>query len=446
LVVALSLLLLPYAAFHLLFHDTSYVRYALPIVPPMALLAVRGAEVIARRRALAIVAGLALWSVAIAAPVVAAYASEPSPVARAVAAVREAAKTSPPGAVALHQTFRRPLQAEELAVATQLASPPRREWLELAKYWREGHSAPVWFLADPQRSDLALIDPQARRDRVDYAWRFHSLANMGGMRPSSVRWYQMPVPGWFAGEGWALSPETAGIARVMGRGPSVGAISAWVRRRPEPVSVLVGGRHLGTASDPPARFVMAVDGMEVAHWDAAPGFFLHEFELPAGALRGNGLAELTIQSSSSSASSVPTAIEQFDLQSSGTLMWGYGDGWHEAEFNTELGVWRWSSDRATLRIVGWSGPLEIAFGVESPRKYFDEDPIVRLTAGGEVLGETRFADRDTWSTRVSVDALRRSDGRITIETNRTFVPAERGGPDRRRLGLRVFGVILSTQD
>jgi hypothetical protein len=191
---------------------------------------------------------------------------------------------------------------------------------------------------------------------------------------------------------------------------------------------------------------MAVDGMEVARWDAAPGFFLHEFDLPADALRGDGLAELTIRSSSDAGSPVPTAIEQFDVQSAGTMMWGYGEGWQEAEFNTELGVWRWTSDRATLRIVGWSGPLEIVLRVESPRKYFDEDPIVRLTADGEVLGETRFADRDTWSTRVSVDALQRSGGRITIETNRTFVPAERGGPDERRLGLRIFDVILSTQD
>jgi hypothetical protein len=32
-----------------------------------------------------------------------------------------------------------------------------------------------------------------------------------------------------------------------------------------------------------------------------------------------------------------------------------------------------------------------------------------------------------------------SDGQIAIETTQTFVPGERdGGPDRRRLGLRVF--------
>jgi hypothetical protein len=35
--------------------------------------------------------------------------------------------------------------------------------------------------------------------------------------------------------------------------------------------------------------------------------------------------------------------------------------------------------------------------------------------------------------------MTKSDGRITIVSSRTFVPAEQnGGADRRRLGLRVF--------
>ncbi len=33
-------------------------------------------------------------------------------------------------------------------------------------------------------------------------------------------------------------------------------------------------------------------------------------------------------------------------------MWGYGEGWQEAEYSMALGVWRWTSDRATLRIAG----------------------------------------------------------------------------------------------
>jgi hypothetical protein len=327
-----------------------------------------------------------------------------------------------------------------------LSSPPRREWLELAKYWKSGHLEPLWFLADPQRTDIELIDPQSRADYSDIRWSFRSLSALGGMRPSAVRWYRMPAPGWFAEEGWALTPESAGIARLMGRGPSQGPITAWVRRRAHPVQALIGGRHLGAQGDSAVDFVMAVDGHDVAQWQSAPGFFLQKIELPAGVLRGDGLAALTIRALSGVGGSADTAIEQFDLQATDALMWGYENGWLEAEYAPDLGVWRWTSDRATLRIVGASSPIEITIRVERPRRYFDDDPIVRMLAGDEVVGQTTFASGETWKVTVPLESLLRTDGRVTVETNRTFVPAERGeGVDRRRLGLRVFDVRVASQ-
>ena len=40
----------------------------------------------------------------------------------------------------------------------RLPATPKHEWLELVKYWNDGGRAPVWFVADPLRSDLALVD------------------------------------------------------------------------------------------------------------------------------------------------------------------------------------------------------------------------------------------------------------------------------------------------
>ena len=440
---AVVLLAAPYLAFHLLFHDTSYVRYALPLVPVIAFLSVTGLEFVAGRAALPVVGGLALWAVTLAAPVLAAYASAASPTVQALDAMRDAAESHAPGALAMHQTFRRPLQAEIVPITPVLPSPPRREWLELAAYWRAGNTAPVWFLADPNRSDLALVDPRSRADRRDFALPWTSLSELGGMRPKAAHWYRMTAPGWFAQEGWALTPETAGIARLMGRGPSVGPITAYVRRRPEALRVMVGGRHFGGAADPPATFVMAIDGRDVKEWNSAPGFFLEDFELPAGVVAGEGLASLTIRSGSGKGGSSATAIEQFDLQSSGTLMWGYDTGWHEAEYNQSLGVWRWTSEQATLRIIDATAPVAVTITVEAPTRYFDEPVSARMRAGEQLLGETTF-DSEVWRVVVPLDALQRSGGRVTIETNRTFVPADTTGvPDRRRLGLRVRGVNVA---
>lgn len=444
--VAVSLVSLPYFVFHLLFQDTTFVRYALPLVPPVAFLAVCGAELIARKAALPVIAVVSIWAVAIAAPVLAAYGGEPSPTVRALRAMQDARATTSPGALAMHQTFRRPLEAEDVSVTPILPSPPRREWLELARYWRAGNTAALWFLADPQRSDIALIDPRSRADRVDFSWTFDSLSQLGGMRPAAAQWYRLAAPGWFAEEGWALTPETAGTARLMGRGPSIGPIAARVRRRPEAVHVIVGGRHFGKVGDPSATFSAAIDGRAVAQWQAEPGFYLQEFDIPAGMLDGEGpLADLTLQSSSGGGTSV-TAVEQFDLQTKGSMMWAYDSGWHEAEYAPTVGVWRWTSDRSALRIVDPSTAVTVTLRVDPPRRYFDGDPMVRMLACGTVIGETTFRDSPLWSATIPLQVLQACNGQVTIETNRTFSPAERtGDADARRLGLRVFGVNVAAQ-
>ena len=436
----------PYLIFHLVFQDTTFVRYALPIIPPLAFLAVRGVALVSERAVPLVAAIVSIWAVAIATPVLVAYASEPSPTVRAIEAMTVEARTITPGALAMHQTFKRPLEAEEVPITIQLPSPPRREWLELAKYWKEGHTEPVWLLADPTRSDMALIDPVSRQDAIDFYWPLVARPAFGGMRPSSVRWYRMPAPGWFAEEGWSLTPETSGMSRLMGQEPHRGPITAMVRRRAGAARVLVGGRNLAGPNDPAARFVLAIDGTPLQQWDAAPGFFLHVFDIPAGRLSGAGpLATLTIQSTAVSGNAViQTAIEQFDLQDPATVMWGYDTGWQEAEYNTTLGVWRWTSERATLRVVGPPVALRVSVSVEAPARYFGEAANVRMRAGNREIAVLPVRNSQELVFDVPADALTAAGGLLTIETDKTFVPAERdGSADYRRLGLRVFGITVS---
>jgi hypothetical protein len=430
----------PYLAFHLLFQDTSFVRYALPIVPVVAYLAVQGAALAASRAVPVAAAALSIAGVAVASPVLVAYRSEPAPTVRALDAMKlEVLHGNRPAALAMHQTFVRPLEAEDVGIMPQLPSPPRQEWLELVKFWKSEPAGVVWFLADPMRSDLALIDPASLRDATDFRWPLVARPAFGGMRPSAARWYRMPPPGWFAETGWSLTPETAGMSGLRGELPHLKPVVAQVRRREGPARMLIGGRNLAAPTDPPARFTASIDGTPVADWQAAPGFFLHEFEIPAGRLAGEGRwAALSVQSSPGN---IPTAIEQFDLQDFQDTMWGYDAGWQEAEFNTTLGVWRWTSDRATLRIAGPPRAVQITLTFESPSRYFDEAPVVRARAGDRELAMATLADMREWSFEVPADALAASAGAVTIETDRTFVPANRDGVlDQRRLGLRVFAV------
>jgi hypothetical protein len=440
---AVIALIVPYLVFHLVFQDTSFIRYALPLVPPVAFLAVRGVSLVSIPAVPVVAALISIAGVAIASPVLVAYGSEASPTIRALEAMKAEARVSQPGALAMHQTFVRPLEAEEVGIGPQLASPPRLEWLELGKYWTSGRTEVLWFLADPMRSDLALIDPASLQDSTEFRWPLVARPAFGGMRPSAVRWYRIPAPGWFVEEGWSLTPETSGIAGLMGRGPHLGPITARVRRRAGVTRVLIGGRNLAGPHDPAARFTMSIDGAVFQQWEASPGFFLKVFDLPAGKLSGAGpLATLTVQSAAvSGAAPIPTSIEQFDLQDDQTTMWGYDQGWQEAESSPSLGVWRWTSERSTLRIVGPPRAVQITLHIESPLRYFDEPPLVRARAGDRELAVATIGSDREWTFDVPPEALAASNGAVTIETSRTFVPAERGAAaDNRRLGLRIFAI------
>ncbi len=444
----------PYLVFHLLFQDTSFIRYAMPLVPVVAYLAVQGATLVSPRAAVPVAAALSLAAVAVATPTMMKYATAPAPAVQAVAAINAEAANAPPAALAMHQTFQRPLEAERVMVTPQLPSPPRREWLELTRFWQRGQTGPVWFLADPRRSDLALIDPQSRRDVVPFRWAPSDHLVFGGMRPAAVDWVRLTPPRWFAEEGWSLTPETAGMAALMGRAPHLGPITARVRRDPAAARILIGGRNLAGPQDPAARFTLAIDGRVIGTWDVEPGYFLRIVELPPGSLTAAAegtvpvepepWAALTIASAAvSGVAVIPTAIEQFDLQPADTLMWAFDRGWYEAEYTPALGVWHWAGPAATLRVLNASSALRVTMAIESPRRYFDGPSEVVARAGDRELARATIADTTTWSFDVPAGLLPATSGEIVIETSQTFVPAARGGPpDLRALGLRVFDLRI----
>ena len=81
-----------------------------------------------------------------------------------------------------------------------------------------------------------------------------------------------------------------------------------------------------------------MDGERVEQRSTPPGFFLRVRRLPEGALAGAGAyARLTV-----AADRPPVVVEQFDAQSASRVVFGFGDGWHEMEYNPATGrSWRW---------------------------------------------------------------------------------------------------------
>ena len=138
------------------------------------------------------------------------------------------------------------------------------------------------------------------------------------------------------------------------------------------------------------------------------------------------------------------ALEQFDLRSSGSVVYGFGSGWHELEIDGQTAAsWRWTSDRAEIVVGGARRNLRLRFSGDSPLRDFATAPIVVVRAGDRVLRWFSPVAGFTERVEVPAAALDASGGVITIETDRSFVPAERwNSPDHRRLGLRIWELTI----
>lgn len=444
--VLMAFLFTPYIVFHVLLQETVHVRYALPVMVPLAWLAVQGA-LAAGRTAPVLHAAIIAGSLVVASAGAVAFAREPHPAYRAVADMQRAAPVERPDAVFSHYSARRPLQVWGPDSVKVVEPPPRREWRDLIDYWRAGGAGRVWFLADARRTDLALIDPQSRREVTRYTWAASDRLELGAVRPRAVDWYRLDPPAWFAGDGWSLTAELGGETAAARTGVDVRPIEAMVRRRPDAAIAIVGARLLEGGG---VTLSLAVDGRDVDRWalDPAQGpNVLRVIELTPGTLAGDGAyARVTIAAQPLQAGEPmpPVAVRQFDVQPASGLVWAFDEGWHEDEYDNGTGVhWRWSSGRSVLRILPSQG-VRLRLRGESPLKYFDAPPRVRVMAGSRVVAEFR-PDRDfEWSVTVPAADVSAAGGRIALETDPVYLPgAAEGTEDARRLGLRLFEIGLA---
>ena len=437
----------PYAIFHLLFQETLTVRYALPLVPAVTLLA---AVTLAEARFVpgtVMTAALVVAALFHGVPAGAGFARTPNPVTAAFTEMKvmgSAARIPP--IIGMHRRVltetRRAREWDGPLPGTLLPAPRDYEWLELTRTFKETDD-PVWFLTDPRRTDLALIDSQYRRTR-EYRWPFNPAVYLGGGRPGQVDWHIFDSPGWFLERGWALTPEVAGITERDGWGPHRQPSVGWVRRRPGSVLMLLGGRHLGAANEPPVRLIASVDDRTIESFDVTPGYFMRFVTIPDGGLMGEGrFARLTVRAESVSGAAVPrVGLEQFNLQAADVVQFGFSDGWFEPEYNpTTARSWRWMGESAALQVHNAGRDFAIEIRGESPLRYFEDAPVLRIAAGSQVVSETRPMADFTLQVTVPAAALAASNGRVVLTSDKFFIPGEReGSADRRHLALRIYSV------
>lgn len=178
----------------------------------------------------------------------------------------------------------------------------------------------------------------------------------------------------------------------------------------------------------------------------APGTFFRLLALSPVLAGGSAYIPLTIRTTGGP--QVPVFLDQFDVQPQGVEMFGYVDGWQAPEYDAQTArAWRWMTERSTVWVRPLGSDVVLTISGESPMRYFDSPPAVVLSiAGQEVRRFVPTADF-TESIRLPSGLLEANGGRVTIESNRWFVPAERGeSVDKRHLALRIYGVSVGKAD
>jgi hypothetical protein len=439
--VVLGTLAAPYLGVHLLVQETATTRYALPLFPAIVYLAVKGIETIGGRRkprpvyVSAIVGILVVWSLVTTLPAERVYAREGSPAFAAIAQMRERLRQSPNAVLGMHQGLARSVETQDLGGTRVLKAPPMREWLELAAYWREGNKGPVWFLADPARTDIELIDPLSRTLEAHYVWAFPRDRFIGGVRPDIVDLIRIESPpGWYAEEGWHLTSETLNMSEQLGRTEGV----AYIRSRPDAAILVIGGESTKDAAD----VSLSIGNRAIDSWEVPAGAtFLKRIPLEPGALAGDSaFTRLTASYASADGRPQTVRLTQFTVASPNDVFHVQHAGWNEIEYGRDMQRrWRWTTGSAQTFVNSGGRDVTLTIAGESPLRYFDAPPRVVVRAGSQVLATANPADDFEMEVNVPDAALAAADGTITIETDRTFVPSERtGAADQRTLGLRIF--------
>jgi hypothetical protein len=332
--------------------------------------------------------------------------------------------------------FRRPIAWADGAmprIAQRLPAPPQHEWLEAVKYWNDGGGAPVWFVVDPKRTSIDLVE---HGDPVRYRWPLPYPDLVSGARPDEMDWYRVDRPEWYVGAGWSLTPESAGVAEADGRGLAYGPITGWVQGGMNAIganAMMIGGRNL----EPTARSALSVTiggrSSTLREGLLPPGPFLYFVEMPLVNRLDQPAAYMTVDVAASPPARI--AIEQFDASARRTLR-GFGNGWHEQEFNPRTGLrWRWLSERGELTLLPRSRQLALHLEGESPRKYFSRGSRLVVRSRDQIVFDRVLSDDFSLDIPIA-DA----GDTIVLETDQVWVPAERSRrtQDRRHLGLRIF--------
>jgi hypothetical protein len=436
----------PYVLFHFAFQETSTIRYALPVVLGVAYLVAVAIEVVPGRWRGAAIVLLVGANLFVSVRAVQAYSREGAPAMALLRAMYGRAIFLPPAFVTGHWNLMLPRLQEVLTSPPwhTVPSTPLYEWRTPIDHWSRGGTAPVWFVADPRRTNLSLVDRRSQHVLGSYRLNVQATGILSGLRPKALTWVELRPPAWIAVKGFALTPEVGGLSAQDRHGPAFDGAVALIRRSPTGGVLAIGGRHVGRATDDAVNVLIEVDGRPVSTLFAST----HKRDYAAIVhLRPDQLAgetpyaTVTIRSRSIAETSrvVAVDVEHFDYQPEEGVVFALDSGWHEPEISNGV-TWRWASRQSTVRVHRTPGTaIEIRLSGDLPKIRRAKSTRIRVVSAGRVLDE--FAAAPRFSRRIAVPSDTSTDCDVTISIASTFsfVPNHEGrSADRRELAFRTF--------
>jgi hypothetical protein len=408
---------------------TEVVRYAVPLVPLVAVLAVEPLTRWRVRIGLPIPVATAAYIAAatvVALPALLAYREAPSPVSQAMARVREIAGDGRGHRISGHFVFNRYL--DELPPEFRVIDPvPRAEWRQLVEYWKSGGREPILFLRDPRRTSLALIGRRSQTALAAWHWPAPIQPFLKGSRPAEIELVRIDPPRWFAESGFFLSAEAGPLERVAREEHRL-----YLAASEHPETIVVSGRVLGAEN---ADVTLRVGGRERNHW-VVSGEFTARAELDV--VGGEGYLPVSIDATA------PVLLTDLLVQPAGRGSIRPATGFYLPEREEHAALFRWMAPEATAVIVLADQQVRLRLQGQVPVDYFTLPVTLTLALDDRQLGSIDITTRDFVIDRELPPDLGQEHSLLKLKVSHAFVPdSVEHNNDHRQLSLRVYDLSLA---
>lgn len=428
LLALLSLLFAPYALYHYLIQDTTAIRYTIPIIPAVALLAslpiLRAPQRVAFVRPLAAVGAAAVAAV-VTVPALIAYHSTSTPSMQALAMLEQIQPPAPDSLVSGHHVFERYLNLVKTHEVMQPTLGARRT---LLRYWKEGGRKPLLFMRDPQRMALLFFGRDGQRHVGYWAWPRSVRPFMQGERPSDVELVRLTPPRWLSESGLLVSPEAGPLETLLAEKPLF-----HVRTSPNRKALLVSG-FLNTKGS--ARVSLKVGRRLHRTWDVGERFTLRTLidPLPGPA----PYVPLSLETTA------PAVFTDVWLEPENQPLIRPSHGFSPAERDEEARLFRWIAPQATAIAYFPGGRRRLTIEGSIPVKYYHLPFRLLLEWNGRPLDPVEVVNTGVFRIEHDVDGFDEQPwSELRLRASQSFVPDERQkNGDHRTLSARIYRLTL----